>query len=114
MKLSASEKEKIERCVIAAVDGSFFSRQEGLLQTLTGFDREQALQILYEREGAKRADYELLVNNVLNSLIGYPHRKPDELYARTGMNREEIRSLFAKFREQTGRNTAKNHFEGME
>lgn len=111
-KLSKAELEQIDRCVLAAIEGSFF--EGGLFHTLTGLDEDEALEIYMSRQMDQSEQWGLLVNNALLNLVGYPHRKPDELYARTLLERNEIRTLLVRFREMTGRTRAQDYFEGME
>lgn len=107
--LAKSELEKIDRCVRAAIEGSFF--EGDLFHTLIGLTQEEAHM---ERQLQSGESWELLVNNGLLNLVGYPHRKPDELFARTMLTREQIRELLARFREATGRAPTRRHFEGFE
>ncbi len=112
MNLTAWEDEAIERCVLAAIEGGLFP--DVVFQTLIGFDRKEALGVLRARKENMQKEYEQLTHNVLNNLIGYPHHKADELFARTHLDFEAIETLFGKFRTTSNRASAKNQFEGME
>jgi hypothetical protein len=77
--LSSTEIETVRRALKATVEGDFFPDWE--FETLIGVDREVVRQV-YETWPLKSVDqdeFSCAVVGSLNNLIGYPHRKDDEL-----------------------------------
>jgi hypothetical protein len=75
--LSKRESDTIKEVLHAAADGPFFPDWE--FQTIFGITRERVRRIADEwpLPNAPPGDVVLAVNNSLNWLLSYPHRKHD-------------------------------------
>ncbi|MBB5753363.1 hypothetical protein [Prosthecomicrobium pneumaticum] len=77
--LSSAEIETVRRALKATVEGSFFPDWE--FETLIGVDRGTVQQVHedWPIQTVDQAEFSCAVIGSMNSLIGYPHGKDDEL-----------------------------------
>ena len=80
--LTAEEQKIIYQCLLASVNGTFFPERG--FHTLFGFTRAEVREIIDNWETVDRdsSDVRIAINNSLNNLIGYPHRKGRCIIAR--------------------------------
>ena len=75
--LSNDEQRVIGECVRAAVEGPFFPMWE--FHTLFGLEHQEVADIAFARLPPEdsREDVRIAINNALNMLTGYPHKRYD-------------------------------------
>jgi len=103
-RLSRQESNIIKEVLRAAVDGLFFPDWE--FQTLFGITREKVRHIANEwpLPNAPPADVVLAVNNSLNWLLSYPHRKHDLWPDWISVDQRALNELFNKLRRKSNEN----------
>ena len=91
------DEKIIEECLRAAVEGPFFS--DRAFPSIFGLDRAEVATILAswpEYDDLERKN--VAINNTLNNLLGYPHKKwalwPQYLSA----SPEEVDAVFKRWR----------------
>lgn len=78
-RLSSTDIHLVQECLNAAVDGPFFPDWE--FHILMGLERDDVRQVASEWPATLNADTrDLAVTNVLNNLLGYPHKKWEAKY----------------------------------
>jgi hypothetical protein len=95
-RLSARDVEIVRDCLTAAVHGPLFPDWE--FSTLIGCTRDEANQVFSDWPASGDAeDQDVVVNNVLNNLIGYPHggRRWSEFISASP---DEVAHVFARWR----------------
>lgn len=87
--LSDRELEVIASCLNAAVEGPFFEDEE--FHALFGVDRGVAREVArkWPNVDPLNSDVDLVVNNALANLIGYPHGRP-KWYEQLGVSEAEV------------------------
>jgi hypothetical protein len=77
--VSPDDERIIRDCLRAAVDGPFFPEWE--FQTLIGLERDEVRGVLAKWPGTSDVEGQTLaVNNVLHTLLGYPHHASGETW----------------------------------
>lgn len=96
-RLSATDVEVVRQCLAAAVAGPFFPDWE--FYALFGLEREDVAKVL-ERwpDPANPKDQDLAVNNALNHLLGYPHRKEQVWSEFIPVPRSEVAAVLTRWR----------------
>jgi hypothetical protein len=96
--LTPSERELVRQCLHATVHGPFFPDRE--FHTLFGLQRQQVAAVLVQWPDVDDTDevVQVAINNSMNNLIGYPHRKEREWPDFIAASRREIKSVFSKWR----------------
>ena len=112
MSLSAltdAERQLVQRCVWAAVEGPFFPEWE--FPTLFGVSREEARAVLEQWPGVDETEeaVHLTINNALNNLWGYPHHERAAWDLMIGVEPDEVYRVLAKWRGDFQR----GYFDGM-
>ncbi|QDF03971.1 hypothetical protein [Myxococcus xanthus] len=91
------DEKIIEECLRAAVEGPFFPDWE--FPVLFGLDRAEVAAILASwpvwDDPAKQ---KLAINNSLNNLLGYPHKKWALWPQYISASPEEVKAVFARWR----------------
>ena len=97
-ELSETESTIIGQCLRAAVDGPFFPEWE--FSTLFGLHREEVRSIANEwpRNSARTQDVILAINNSINHLLHYPHRKNNLRSDWIPVDHKELKDLLEKIR----------------
>ena len=95
--LTDSERDLLRRCLVAAVEGHFFSRRE--FGTWFDLEREDVVGVLSRWSEMKYLDpiAARAIHNSLTYLVGYPHGRDAELPAFTGATRSELARVYRKF-----------------
>jgi len=95
-ELTEREKQIIGECLDALVNGSFIPDWE--FSILCGQKRDEVAQLasIYPNEEDSK-DMKYAINNAMNNLTGYPHRKDEELARRVSVSRDEISAIYAKW-----------------
>jgi len=103
--VTPDDERTIRDCLRAAVEGPFFPDRE--FQTLIGLERGEVGAVLAEWPGTNSPeDQDLAVNNVLNNLLGYPHRASDETWAAyIGASPREVAEALTRWRGDTHRDS---------
>lgn len=96
-QLTEHDKQIIKECLDAFANGSFIPDWE--FHILCGFHREEVAKLaaIYPNEENSK-DMIRAINNAMNNLTGYPHRKEGELAKRVSVPRGEITVVYAKWR----------------
>ena len=96
--ITKEEMETISRCLRAVESGPFFPDWE--FHLLFGLERSEIKSIADRWPNVNLEDEIIMiaVNNSLNNLCGYPHRKDEELVRRVGASRNQLRELLKKIR----------------
>jgi len=96
--LSNAELENVHKSLRAAVDGPFFPDWE--FHTLFGLEREDVRSIVERWPNVDFYNHDVLlaVNNSLNNLSGYPHRKEEVLERLTDSTSDELHQLLRKLK----------------
>ena len=110
--IDAGDSQVIGQCLRAAADGPFFPDWEFSL--LMGFERAEIRQIAdrwpnWEDE-AEQAD---AVNNVLNNLLGYPHKRWDVWHDFITPVSDEVASVYARWRGESLDPSGKGYFDRL-
>jgi hypothetical protein len=104
-RLVDGDAEVIQRALFAAVEGPFFPDWE--IATLVGLEREELAEIARNWPAASTStspnqDSQVVqwitVNNVLNSLLRYPHGRGPELESQLGVSIEDLQALLSRWR----------------
>jgi hypothetical protein len=96
-RLSARDKDVVRKCLAAALHGPFFSEEE--FHSLIGLTRNKVAQIAKSwPDGAAPVEQDLAVNNVLASLLGYPHHERQAWNDYVSVTRDEVESILARWR----------------
>jgi len=104
-KLNKKEKDIIKSCLKAALDGPFFPDWE--FQTLFGLTKDELRIVLENYPNVKeycnsqneKNDSWLAINNTLNNLLRYPHRKESEWDKWIPVSKEELLKIYKKWRD---------------
>jgi hypothetical protein len=107
--LTKSEQNVVLECLRASVEGPFFPDWE--FQTIFGLERTAVEGVVNRWPVDDEQDEvaHLAINNALNNLIGYPHRREHEWPQHISVPAAEVGRIFAKWR---GR-LMKSYFEGI-
>jgi hypothetical protein len=97
-RLSKRDSEVVAQALRAAADGPFFPDWE--FHTLFGLTRDQVRRISEEwpLPSGSPDDVVLAVNNSMNMLLGYPHRKHDLWAEWISVDRYALNELFSRIR----------------
>ena len=97
--LTSDEKKVVLQCLRASVEGSFFPEWE--FSTLFGLTRAEVQEVIQRWPVDDTSDEmaALAINNAINNLLGYPHRKEEEWSKYISVSREEVHSIFRKWRD---------------
>ena len=96
--LTSEEKEVVRQCLRAAVEGPFFPEWE--FGTIFGLERDEVAAVFAawpDLDDSRNRDG-LAVNNALNNLLGYPHRREERWSDYISASRDEVAGVLAKFR----------------
>ncbi|MEU4929539.1 hypothetical protein AB0G54_23980 [Streptomyces yokosukanensis] len=110
-RMSAKDLQTIRECLDAAVRGPFFPDWE--FHTLMGFTREQIAAIVEAWPSfSEPDDLDDAVNNVLNTLLGYPHGCESRWHEYSSATPQQIARVLARWRgEDYLDRTAKGTFD---
>lgn len=102
-QLTEEEKRIIGECLCAAAFGSFFPDWE--FQSLFGVDRDEAIRVAEAWPDVEETDISagLVINDSINNLFGYPHRKQSEWSNYISVSPKQVYEIYNKFRMLTGR-----------
>lgn len=93
--LSTAEIELIRQCLEAASNGGFFPDWE--FETLFGISREEVKKVCEQWPNVVQSELSAAaVVGSLNNLLGYPHRKDDELFRKISSSPESLIRLLEK------------------
>lgn len=108
-ELNKGEQQVIFECLRAAAEGPFFPNSE--FHTLFGLEREEVKQIADEWPNIEEAAESVVVaiNNSINNLLGYPHRREDVWSNYISVQPEELYLIFAKWRGEP----VSSYFDGL-
>lgn len=97
--LDTNEQRVVLECLKASVDGPFF-RDDSLFGTLIGLEPKEVRAIInrWPVDDEKDEDAHHAIGNVMNNLIGYPHRCEDVWSDYISVLRNELKFIFAKWR----------------
>lgn len=96
-KLSPHEIEIIGKAIYAWVEGPFIDDWE--FPIVCSLERHEMALIAQSWPGNQHeVSAKFAVSYTMNNLIGYPHRKDEEMKKRIGATREELQTIFAKWR----------------
>jgi hypothetical protein len=97
-RLTKRESHIVGQALRAAADGPFFP--DGIFQTLIGLSREQVRRIADEwpLPNLPPEDVMLAVNNSLNWLLSYPHRKHDLWSEWISVDQIAVNEIYNKIR----------------
>lgn len=99
--MSDRDLQTIKECLNAAVDGPFFPDWE--FHTLMGFSREEVSAIAQAWPHTDNpGEQDDAVNNVLNMLLGYPHRHWSRWPEYSSATPQDIARLLARWRGDNG------------
>lgn len=100
-KMSKREWQTILECLKASAYGPFFS--DGEFGTIFGLERDELEVVIDEwwvDDPAPSRNVMYAINNSLNNLLGYPHRK-DHLWSDyISVSPREVRRVFTKWKEE--------------
>jgi hypothetical protein len=101
-RLSKRDSQTVGELLRAPADGPFFPDWE--FHTLFGLDRDQVRKIAddWPLATAPPENVVLAVNNSINNLLGYPHRKNNAWGKWISVDQNTIRDLFDRLRGQPG------------
>ncbi len=96
--LSQIEQEIVLKCLKATVEGSFFPEWE--FHSLFGLTRQEVEKVVKDWELIDKDSsiVVLAINNSLNNLLGYPHKCEQELHDFISISRQELKTIFSKWR----------------
>ncbi|MBE7380624.1 MAG: hypothetical protein F6J95_004355 [Leptolyngbya sp. SIO1E4] len=102
-QLTSDEKRIIGECLCAAAFGPFFPDWE--FYALFGVDRDEAVRVAESWPNIEATDISVgyVINDSINNLFGYPHRKQDEWKNYISVSPKQVYDIYNKFRELTGR-----------
>lgn len=108
-RLSQSDSKIVGEVLRAAADGPYFPDWE--FQTLFGLHRDQVRRIANEwpLPNVAPEDVVVAVNNAMNMLLTYPHRKHDLWPEWITVDQQAVNDLFSRLRGQNG----ESHFDRM-
>ena len=92
--LTANEKDIVERCLQAGVEGTFFPDWE--FRTLMGAERSEVRAVWLAWPDGEADGPSYTVSSVLNNLLGYPHAKDDALLVLVPEGMDAIQRVFDK------------------
>ena len=110
-KLTQAERDIVQSCLRAAVEGPFFDDSE--FHAIFGLSRNELADLLSrwpeidDREGT---DGYLGINSALNNLLGYPHGQGAVGSQYVTATPEEVSRVFAKWKGKP----ARAYFEELE
>jgi len=105
-RLSEEDRNLVQACLAAAVEGPYFP--DCCFQTLMAADRAEVASVLDAWPDATvTADWvpdaerlqEVVVNNVLLHLVGYPHGQWQELSQVLGADETTVWALFRRYKD---------------
>ena len=96
--LTDAEREVVRECLRAAVKGPFFPMWE--FPTLFGLEHASVADIAF---GAvplddSRDDVQIAINNAMNMLTGYPHRRENVWFEYISVPPAEVRRILKKWK----------------
>ena len=98
--LTAVEQEVVRQCLRAAVVGPFFPM--GVFQTLFGLDHPRVADIAFATSiDDASPDVSHAINNAMNNLTGYPHKRQDVWSQYVSVSPEEVRRILNKWADST-------------
>lgn len=102
-QLTDEEKRVVGECLCAAAFGPFFPDWE--FHTLFGVDRDEAIRVAQSWPNVEATDISVgyIINDAINNLFGYPHRKQDKWNNYISVSPKEVYAIYNKFRALTGR-----------
>ncbi|GHV58996.1 hypothetical protein AGMMS49579_26620 [Spirochaetia bacterium] len=97
-ELTNEEIKIIKECIKAAYLGPFFP--DWVIHALIGFTKDEIKNIDEKMECLNLQDREqkLLVNNVINSLLGYPHGEKENWSKYISVDEETLLKIFKKIK----------------
>jgi hypothetical protein len=99
MVVEEGDSEVIRQCLWAAADGPFFPDWE--FHTLLGFERDEIRRMAQRwpdwDDDVRQSD---AVNNVLNSLVGYPHGRWDAWHDYISPVSDDVARIYARWRNE--------------
>lgn len=102
-QLTDEEKRIVGECLRAAAFGPFFPDWE--FHALFGVDRDEAIRVAESWPNVEETDISVgyIINDSINNLFGYPHRKQDEWNNYISVLPKQVYDIYNKFRSLTGR-----------
>ncbi|MEO1255294.1 MAG: hypothetical protein AAFY41_10470 [Bacteroidota bacterium] len=102
-QLTSEEKCIVGECLRAAAFGPFFPDWE--FHNIFGVDREEAIRVAESWPNVEETDIIIgyVINDSINNLLGYPHRKQDEWENYISVSPKQVYDVYKKFRALTGR-----------
>ena len=103
-QLSENERQIVLECLRAAYEGPFFPDEE--FHTIFGLYRAEIGEVIssWPDIDESQLNVKLAINNAMNNLLGYPHRRQDVWAEYISVTAEEVYRVFSKWRgESDGR-----------
>lgn len=102
-QLTQEEKRIIRECLGAAAFGPFFPDWE--FRLLFAVERDEAIRVAEAWPDVAETDISagIVINNSINNLFGYPHRKQSEWSNYISVSPKQVYKTYSKFRILTGR-----------
>lgn len=102
-KLTGEEKRVIGECLRATAFGPFFPDWE--FHALFGVNRDEAIRVAQSWPNLEESDISAsyLINDSMNNLLSYPHRKQSEWKKYVSMPPNKIYGILNRFRTLTGK-----------
>ena len=112
--MTAADEELIAKCLKAAVDGPYLSDDDEF-EAIMGIDRAQARATLEAwPEPAAHGQTDLVVNNALNNLLGYPHKQWRALSRELGAGEDDVAHALMRWRGEDHRaGGGQGYFDAM-
>jgi hypothetical protein len=99
-RLSEDQRALVCLCLRAVVDGPYIS-DDGEFQTVMGVTREETAAVAAAWPDPNSAPHTFVaVNNALNNLLGYPHKRWPELSEYIGADSRPVVAALARWRGQ--------------
>jgi hypothetical protein len=102
-QLTSFEKQVIGECLRAASYGPFFP--DYVFTALFSVERKEAIRVAETWPNVDETDIRAgrIINDVINNLFGYPHRKHDQWARYISVPQQQVAAVYHRFRELTGR-----------
>jgi hypothetical protein len=101
-RLSPRDTDVVRKCLAVALHGPFFPDEQ--LQAVTGLTRNEVARIARAwPDGAAPVEQDRAVNNVLESLLGYPQHEQQVWNDYVSVTRDEVEAILARWRGARGR-----------
>ena len=112
LDITPREREIVHRCLRAVAESEDFFKDDPEFHTIFGVTRKESCEIANMWPNLDDADQEvfLAINNSMNNLLGYPHRKYKEWAKYFDFTQGELLVVFQKWKGKPIR----SYFDGIE